>query len=70
MKPGEIYRHYKGNVYRVICTARHSEDLSELVIYEDVNNPEKKWARPVEMWDEEVAVNGEKVKRFRKIEEE
>lgn len=29
--PGR-YRHYKGNVYTVIGTARHSETLEEMVV--------------------------------------
>ena len=27
------YRHYKGNEYTVIGTARHSETLEEMVVY-------------------------------------
>ena len=30
--PGR-YRHYKGNEYTVIGTARHSETLEEFVVY-------------------------------------
>jgi hypothetical protein len=37
MKEGHIkkgtYRHYKGNEYEVIGTARHSETLEVLVVY-------------------------------------
>ena len=32
IKPGR-YRHYKGSVYTVIGTARHSETLEEVVVY-------------------------------------
>ena len=30
--PG-VYRHYKGNLYEVLGTVRHSETLEELVLY-------------------------------------
>ena len=69
MRPeiNSLYKHYKGNVYRVVCIARHSEDLSELVVYSDASVPEKIWARPLEMWSETVEVNGVSVERFKKI---
>ena len=63
MKQG-LYRHYKGNLYRLLYIARHSETLEEMVIYQDVNNPEKIWARPASMWEETVEVGEERVSRF------
>lgn len=63
MKQG-LYRHYKGNLYRLLYIARHSETLEKMVIYQDVNNPEKIWARPASMWEETVEVGGERVSRF------
>jgi len=59
-----IYRHYKGNVYEVIALARHSETLEDMVIYRDVNAPEKVWARPASMWNDEIELDGKTVKRF------
>ena len=33
IRPGR-YRHFKGKEYRVLCTARHSETLEPLVVYQ------------------------------------
>ncbi len=62
-----IYRHYKGNVYEVIALARHSETLEDMVIYRDVTAPEKVWARPASMWNDEIIKDGKTFKRFERI---
>lgn len=68
MAPGEVYRHYKGKLYKVIAIARHSETLEDLVVYECLyENPQGKiWARPIAMWNESVEVQGKRVPRFTK----
>lgn len=48
-----ICRHYEGNLYRVIRMAKHAETLEETVVYQDVNEERKYWARPVSMRNEE-----------------
>ena len=50
IKVGAFYRHFKGGLYLVTGFARHTESMEMLVIYEDVENYEKKWARPIEMF--------------------
>lgn len=62
--PG-IYRHYKGNLYRLLFIARHSETLEDMAIYQDVRSPEKIWARPLSMWEETVQANGKTLRRFK-----
>ena len=44
-----IYKHFKGNVYQVLCIAKDSETLDELVIYKDINS-DKIWARKKDMF--------------------
>lgn len=60
-----IYRHYKGNLYRMICVSRHSETLEELVVYQGVTNGNRCWVRPATMWVQEVEVEGNLQPRFR-----
>lgn len=72
-KKGEIFRHYKGKFYEVIApVARHSEDLSEVIVYKALyNSPEfgknSVWVRPLAMFQEHIVVDGKKVVRFKKV---
>ena len=63
--PG-IYRHYKGNEYRVHFVAKHSETLEKVVVYEALydNTESKFWVRPIELFTDEVEWEGKKVPRF------
>ena len=65
------YKHYKGKFYIVLGIAKHSEILEELVIYEALyQNPEGKlWVRPLEMFVEEVEIDGKKKPRFEFVSE-
>lgn len=62
--PG-IYRHYKGNLYEVFGTARHSESEEPLVVYRALYGEYGLWVRPLEMFCESVEVHGEPVPRFK-----
>ncbi len=66
--PG-IYRHFKGNYYRLLYVAKHSETLESYVIYKALYGDEEIWIRPADMWQELVSVNGEQVRRFTFIKE-
>ncbi len=70
LQPG-IYQHYKGNNYEVIDVAYHSETMDALVVYKQLYasaHPEGTvWVRPLEMFQEEVEVDGKTVPRFRLI---
>ena len=59
------YRNYKGNDYEVVGVAKHYETLQELVVYKHLDGEGAMWVRPIEMWEEEVEVNGKKVIRFK-----
>lgn len=66
------YQHYKGNFYKVIGVAKHSETLEDLVVYETLyDNPRSKlWVRPLKMFLEKVVVDGKEMPRFKLVKEE
>ena len=63
IRPGH-YRHFKGNEYEVIGTARHSETREELVVYRALYGDFGLWVRPVSMWNETVERDGKTYRRF------
>ena len=65
---GDVFRHFKGNVYKVIALARDCEDLSEVVVYQNVDKLDT-WVRPLDNFLETVTRDGKNFKRFEKIDE-
>lgn len=59
-----IYQHYKGKLYQVFGTARHSETEEELVVYQCLYGDYALWVRPKQMFSETVWINGKKQQRF------
>jgi hypothetical protein len=65
-RPGR-YRHYKGNEYRVVGLARHSETLEVLVVYDALYGERGRWVRPAAMFVETVELDGRRVPRFERL---
>ena len=65
-----VYKHYKGNEYRVLAIASHSETLEKMVVYQALYGEYGIWVRPISMWNELVDVNGVETPRFKFLREE
>jgi hypothetical protein len=62
-RPGR-YRHYKGGLYEVIDTVRHSETLEPMTLYRALYGEHGLWVRPAAMFAEEVEIDGVRQPRF------
>lgn len=62
-RPG-LYRHYKGNLYEVIGTARHSETLEPMTLYRALYGQHGLWVRPAAMFNEDILHAGVTQPRF------
>lgn len=63
IQPG-IYKHYKGQKYRVYEVATHSETQEQVVVYRCLYGKHDMWVRPLSMFVEMVEVNGVSMSRF------
>jgi len=62
--PPGLYRHYKGNLYEVVGTVRHSETLEPMTLYRALYGENGLWVRPAAMFGEEVVIDGVRQLRF------
>lgn len=69
-KPGELYKHFKGTIHKIICIAKDSENLQDMVVYTHEANGTI-WIRPLDMFLSKVDKNKypdvEQVYRFELI---
>jgi len=65
--PPGLYRHYKGNLYQVIDTVRHSETLEPMTLYRALYGERGLWVRPAAMFGETVVVDGVAQPRFARV---
>ncbi len=62
--PQGLYRHYKGLMYEVVGTVRHSETLEPMTLYRALYGERGLWVRPAAMFNEEVVIEGVRQPRF------
>lgn len=62
-----IYQHYKGNMYKVIAFAKHSETLEDMVVYQALYGDMIIWVRPLSMFVEYIDKDGVNIERFKFI---
>ncbi len=64
--PGR-YRHYKGGLYEVLDTVRHSESLESMTLYRALYGEQGLWVRPSAMFNGTVDVAGCPQPRFSRV---
>jgi hypothetical protein len=64
--PGR-YRHYKGGLYEVVDTVRHSETCEPMTLYRALYGENGLWVRPAAMFLETVVIDGITQPRFTRI---
>lgn len=63
---GQVYRHFKGDIYYILDIAKHTETEEDMVVYTKFGAADDTvWVRPLSMWNDIVEINGEKQPRFK-----
>ena len=65
-----VYQHYKGSYYLVLGVARHDVTEEKLVVYVPLYAEKagpRMTARPIDVFFEEIELNGEKIPRFKYV---
>jgi hypothetical protein len=60
----KYYRHFKGNVYKLVGIAKDSETLEEMVVYQAMYGEGQLWLRPKEEFFGKVERDGREMDRF------
>ncbi len=66
LKVGQIWKHYKGGMYRIVTLAvnNQSDELYDAVVYQDTNDESKIWTQSKDRFLSNENYNSEAVPRF------
>ena len=70
----EVWRHFKGKLYRIVTISQHTETGEQMVVYRAMYGAEGYFVRPLDMFmsevDREKYPDVEAKWRFEKVEEQ
>jgi hypothetical protein len=64
---GKYYKHFKGNIYRVLHIAKHSETHEDMIVYQAMYGERGIWVRPKTMFEETIERDGKVIRRFEEV---
>lgn len=72
LKPGDVVRHFKGNLYEILFIARDSETMEDMIVYRALYGEGGVWVRPKAMFlspvDREKYPDAGQTYRFERVE--
>lgn len=64
----KIYKHYKGDFYRLLYVGHHTETEEKMVVYTKLYSSNGEiWIRPYDMFFGEIEIDGKTLQRFERV---